>query len=291
MRSKSIVTRFIDWFIIKVNHPKSMWVFEKLVYLWFLVYALTLFPIKGILYGPDSYMFGVRLSDSLLNNFFLKLVYNKSLASSVYYIHLVGALLAFVGVPKLFQLPKIIVFLTGWMFYYAAPAAFNGGYILMIAYSFLLIFSRPLSKKTGWIILTNLVNVALVMQLFVVYTTAAILKWSGHTWLGGTAAWVAAHYSVYQNETVLKLYTRFPWLAVIINYAALGYQTVFPVLVWVKRIKKPLLVVGLLFHAYTVFVMGIYFFGTAMVTAYVLFLEEDNRIIQYFWKKRIGNFT
>jgi len=291
MANKFFFIWLTDWFLKKVNHPKAMWVFEKLVYLWFLVFALVLFPIKDILYGTDSFMFGVRLDDGLLNNFFLKLVYSKSWATKIYFLHVGAALWAFIGIPKVFHfVPKIIVFLTGWMFYYAAPPVFNGGYVLMISYSFFLIFSLPNSRSNFWIVLTNLSYIGIVLQLLVVYSTAAILKWQGHTWIDGSAAWLAANYSTYQNDTMLRFFSKNHWFALIINYAAFGYQTVFPLLVWFRKIKKPLLFIGVVFHLYTVFVMGIHFFGIAMMLAYLLFLDEKSKFIHFFWKRRVGNF-
>lgn len=286
MQNNSILHKITGRLIEKNHHPKALWLFEKLVYLWFIILALVLFPIKDILYGPDEFMLGARLEDSLINNFFLKLVYVNSYATVVYYLHLIAALWVVIGFPRVsLFIPKIIVFVTGWMFYYSAPPAFNGGYFLMIAYAGILVFSNPKSKSTFWIILSNLTYIAIIIQLFIVYSTAAYYKWTGTAWLDGSAVWIAANYSTYKNDWFVDLYNNRPWIPFFFTYVSFAYQTLFPIIVWFKKIKTPVLIIGVLFHAYTIFVMGIHFFGIAMILGYLLFINENSKILNLFYRK------
>jgi hypothetical protein len=60
----------------------------------------------------------------------------------------------------------------------------------------------------------------------------------------------------------------------ILNYGALLYQSIFPLLIWIKRIKAPLLVVGCLFHLGIAVMLNLWDFGMAMIVGYTLFLDE-----------------
>jgi hypothetical protein len=51
----------------------------------------------------------------------------------------------------------------------------------------------------------------------------------------------------------------------------LGYQLLFPVLVWIKKIKKMFLLLGILMHLYIAFVMGLVEFGSVMIISYIIF--------------------
>lgn len=280
---KAFISKNIDLLVDKVQHPSSLFVFEKLVYLWFIAMGILLFPIREILFGENTYMFGVRLEESLINNFILKGVYVKTLTITIFTTHILASIWAIISIPRIISfIPKILVFITGWMLFYAAPLVYNGGYILMLAYSFYLIFSNPKSKHSFWIITSNFAYIGIVFQLLVVYGSAAYIKWTGNTWWDGIAVWNAAHISAYSNPWITELYSNNHWIVYLINYVALFYQTAFPIVIWFKKIKKPVLLIGLLFHGFTIFVMELYFFGSAMVLAYLLLLDENGSFLRRF---------
>jgi hypothetical protein len=64
---------------------------------------------------------------------------------------------------------------------------------------------------------------------------------------------------------------KLSWLFIALNYVVLAYQLLFPVLVWIKKIKKPFLILGILMHLYIAFVIGLVSFGFVMILPYIYF--------------------
>jgi predicted DCC family thiol-disulfide oxidoreductase YuxK len=67
----------------------------------------------------------------------------------------------------------------------------------------------------------------------------------------------------------------FPFLSLIGTYATLGFQWLFPILIWQRRWRLPLISFGLLLHLGIAFGMGLFTFGLVMYVSYLLFLPED----------------
>jgi uncharacterized membrane protein (DUF485 family) len=76
-------------------------------------------------------------------------------------------------------------------------------------------------------------------------------------------------------------------LAIIATYITLFYQGAFPILVWFKKVKLPLLLLGVLIHLSISFLMGIFAFGIIMSLSYILFLDERhiNKLKGLFQRK------
>ncbi len=120
--------------------------------------------------------------------------------------------------------------------------------------------------------LDNVSVIACRLQVLVVYLLSALYKLLDETWVSGDALgiifsipdysylWVRQTFE--SNSLVLKLMT---WFSII-------YQFVFPILVWLKPIKKYLLILGIILHIGIAVTMGLYNFSAVMIIAYLLFL-------------------
>jgi hypothetical protein len=60
-------------------------------------------------------------------------------------------------------------------------------------------------------------------------------------------------------------------LTVFLNYVVIFYQLLFPVLVWLKSIKKWYLALGIIQHLFIAFAFGLPTFGFIMVISYSVF--------------------
>ena len=61
----------------------------------------------------------------------------------------------------------------------------------------------------------------------------------------------------------------------------MAFELGFPLLVWFKRFRNPLLVAGLLFHLTLEYALNIPMFQWDMISAYVLFMD-------FIWLQRIA---
>ena len=271
---------FHNWERLLASGPlrgDRAWLFERLIYLWFLCQWLYFLPIQELLWGPGSVFNRPSWPLGGVNSVFYGLLYNRSLDDVVIGAHVVAVVLALFGLGR--WVSKAAVYLTGFMLYYAAWPVYNGGSMLMLMYAFFAIFMRIEARSPGRMAVSNLGVLAAMLQLILVYAVAALYKWFGCDWLHG----VAVHKSLYQDAYA------YAWprellgggiLVVALNYFGLAYQTLFPILVWCKGVKKWLLLAGVGFHLFICVGMRIPDFGTAMLVGYVLFMDES-------WARRV----
>jgi hypothetical protein len=112
----------------------------------------------------------------------------------------------------------------------------------------------------------------LQLQLAFLYLYAFVWKVTGTMWLSGTAIyytsrllefWRFATPYVFEHMWTIKLWS---WFTLLIEFA-LG------TLVWVKELRYPVLLSGVLLHLGIDYSMNIPLFGPIMMSTYVLFVE------------------
>jgi hypothetical protein len=118
-------------------------------------------------------------------------------------------------------------------------------------------------------------------ELALMYVTAFWWKLKGNTWLQGTALYYVVH---------LHSLARFPLPAWIQHRAVLTIGSWFTLLlefslgtlIWVPRLRYPLLLLGLLFHVSLEYALDIPMFQWDILTAYVLFIDPAD--IERAWR-------
>lgn len=112
------------------------------------------------------------------------------------------------------------------------------------------------------------------IQLCIIYVYSGMEKLKGMSWWDGTAVWsvMANPQFVIADFTWLR---HIPLVIVFVSFTTILFEVYFPVLVWVKPLKKYLLWAGVLFHAGIGVIMALWSFALLMLTPYLLFLEEE----------------
>jgi hypothetical protein len=110
--------------------------------------------------------------------------------------------------------------------------------------------------------------IALRFQVCLVYLFAAIAKLPNEDWMDGNAVnmTLAVH-----DYSLPIAYEGYGTIGKVLNYLVIWYQFLFPVLVWIRPIKKWYLLVGILQHLFIAFVLGLPSFGLIMIVAYAIF--------------------
>ncbi len=112
---------------------------------------------------------------------------------------------------------------------------------LIHIFLFYLMFINENGKKTGVnAVLSNLFFWACRIQLIFVYFFAAIYKLTGDTWITGQALHYLMNMQEFSLPWVVGSLEGATWVLTIGTYLSLVYQLLFPILVWIKRIKIPL---------------------------------------------------
>jgi hypothetical protein len=117
-------------------------------------------------------------------------------------------------------------------------------------------------------------------ELALMYLTSFWWKMKGHAWLNGTALSYVIH---------LHSIARFPvpsWLesAAILragSWFALALEFSLGVLIWFRRFRYPLLLLGLLFHLSIEYAFNLPMFSWDVLSAYVLFIDPED--LEQWW--------
>ena len=268
-----MISRWINMLAGPTIKPASMWLVERCVALWLIGMALSLLPIREFLWGYDTMFAAGKGGPGLIKNFFYMLAYNRGLDDVIYFAHIGGAIWMLSGWRTTFA--KVIVYLTGFILYYAAYYAYNSGYLTCLLLTFFLIFSFPSSRKRVLGVSTNLAMLACMLQVVHIYAVAASAKWAGDDWLNGSAVYYALQLDHYSLDWAQEFLSDKRGFLIFANFFGLIYQTLFPILVWFRRVKMPLLITGMLFHIGIALMLGLFDFGLAMIASYVVFFDND----------------
>ncbi len=122
-------------------------------------------------------------------------------------------------------------------------------------------------------LLHNMSYVALMLQMCILYFYSSLAKWFDPDWFGGNAVHLVNMTTYYSRPWLADHADALMPLSRVLTYVVLIYQTLFPVLVFVKPVKRYFLWIGILMHLYISCVIGLYFFGIIMLITYILFLD------------------
>jgi hypothetical protein len=155
--------------------------------------------------------------------------------------------------------------------------ALTGGDHLLSQFLFFNCFLVSRFREThSWqgqmkICLHNLGVVALLVQICLVYFLSALAKLEDPSWWAGQAIITVAQIDHFTLFSFMRPPAMPSAVLVFLNYLVLFYQLLFPLIVWIRPLKKPFLLIGILTHVYIMFAMGLLGFGLIMIMAYVFF--------------------
>jgi Vitamin K-dependent gamma-carboxylase len=110
------------------------------------------------------------------------------------------------------------------------------------------------------------------IEMALLYFVSFCWKIQGASWIHGTALYYVYHLDEIQrfplpqwllSPTILKLGT----------WSALGMEFSLGVLIWIKKLRYPILTLGLLFHLYLEYSLNVPMFQWDVLAAYVLFID------------------
>lgn len=257
----------------EVRSPSTVRLFTIAAYTVMLLNALYFFPLRDLIWGPYSIGISSHPEQSVTMNFAYILDHMREYAKPAYYLYMASILASLLGIFK--WVPRILVFLIGWMLYYAFIPAFNSSFILYQLFAFYLI---PVDAKAKSIFSTTVTNFAFLacrIQFILVYALAGMYKLSGKTWLEGSSVYYALHFDHFTPVWLRDLLVGNKWLMYLGNYFGLIYQLSFPLLIWIRKARIPLFIAGAFFHGFIGMAMRLPEFALAMIFGYTLFFDDD----------------
>ncbi len=228
-------------------------------------------PNASLLWGSDSLIKKWDWGETLMTEFYYFMMHHlvDLFWPFLIALHLYALVMAFFG--KAMRFHHILVFITTIWLYNRLYLYVIGGNLLIMALLFYLIFANERNKDEFNFKLNQLILLACQIQICFVYFFSGLWKLAGTEWLSGEAMHFILNVPEYSHPWVMENIADKEWLTIPGTYFALVYQLLFPVLIWIKKIKKPLLMLGVFFHLFIGIAMGIWDFALIMIASYMAF--------------------
>lgn len=282
------IDRVIAHWSSHLHSSATQGLFVRCVFLFLFVDYLYLWPIRKLIWGDEALLKPVQRADEGLANLVAVLDHERSFALPAYYLLLL-ALLWCVLHLRGHRWVRWAVWGLSTLLYYAAMPVFNSSLLLFNLFVFFSLGMDEDAATPERRLLSNVAFAAARLQLVIVYAVAAGYKWSGSMWPEGSAVYYALMLDRYDALGIGHWLSGKWMLLSVLSYLGLAYQTAFPVLIFFKKFRLPLLFAAVAFHGFIAIGLNLPDFGLAMIFAYTVFLP--NRFAEQVleWSKRLGN--
>ena len=132
-------------------------------------------------------------------------------------------------------------------------------------------------------LVSNLAAYSMMIQLCLAYFVSFINKINNPYWLNGTANCYVFQTEAFQGTRFNQALSQSSFFVYISTYFTLLFEGGFAFLIWFKKLRKPLLIGGLILHFGIYFFMMIYNLQTIFLLPYGLFFANDE--VLFFVKK------
>ncbi len=290
-----------DSFWFKPTDPVSISCFRCLFCsILLIMYLIRFFDIRiffyesGLMSSATARFFHQLYSDKAFN-FILS---SDGLLYLCYLLFIIVLLLMALGAAN--RLLAVFAFVLHLVFLQRNPSIIFGADVVATFCLFYLIFSNSnkqikwvhyfLSKKKGlvsdrvekgdWL---NTMSLRFIqIQICVIYMFSGLEKLRGASWWEGTAIWEAL--SFYDFALIdFSFLLSVPFISSLLVSSIVLFEVYFPILVWIPKLRKAVLLIGLLLHLGIAVCLNIYFFSFIMLSSYIVFIPSES--IRRFLKR------
>jgi hypothetical protein len=125
------------------------------------------------------------------------------------------------------------------------------------------------------------------LQVCIIYGYSGLDKLKGTRWWDGSAFWDVLSAGGLQRFD-MSFVAHAPIVIATVVYVVLIWEVYFPVLVWLPRVRLPMLAFGVAMHLGIFVFMNLPSFGFLMIANYVLFLREGEIHAGLSWLRSLG---
>lgn len=197
------------------------------------------------------------------------------------------SILFFFGIGK--YVTPILLFSVLEIYNSLVPYILNGGdnilkflllYLIFIdSYKYFSIspirFSNDEIKKTS-VFCTNIMTYAILLHICLSYFIAGIEKLHSDEWFQGVAIYYILSLERFHGAYINKLIIQNGYLVNLFTYLVVLWEIYFPVLVWNKKLKLLMVLIGIMMHISIMITMGLYDFQILYIFCLGLFLKNDS---------------
>ena len=256
------------------------------------MYLIRFFDIRVFFYdsGLLSSASAKALHQMYANKAFGFVLSSDTLLYLCYILFIIVLFLMVLGVAN--RLIAILAFVLHLVFLQRNPSITFGADIIATFWLFYLMLSNS-NKQIKWIHYflnkrkslmseriekgdwLNTISIRFIqIQLCVIYMFSGMEKLRGQSWWDGTAIWEALSFYDFTFFNFSFLLSA-PMLAAALTTFTVLFEIYFPILVWVPRLRKIMLLAGFFLHLGIALSLNIYFFSFIMLSSYILFISPE----------------
>jgi hypothetical protein len=278
-RARAILSDFVE----KRTHPHTVRLFRRALYVWCLLNTVLLAPSASQFWAPGNLIPAQPVPRGVT-----AVLYLLGIPSIGRFYPLVVAgqiVLLLIGLTCVWpRTIALLIYVVTMNLNNRAWVVLDGGDNLIQLMLFYMIFMDPSlpdgSRREGVFAYASnaMTNAAFLMarlQVVAVYVVAGLGKVSGSLWQNGTALYYTLSVDDFSTPAVRSIVAHYPFVSVIGSYVTLGYQLAFPWLIWNRRARPWLMSLGTFIHLQISLVMGLFSFGLAVMTSYVVFFTDS----------------
>jgi uncharacterized membrane protein YphA (DoxX/SURF4 family) len=205
-------------------------------------------------------------------------------ALAVLAVHLIAVVCLTVGFMT--RSSAAVAFLTLMSLQHRNPFVCYGADDVMRVLCFLLIFSRAgdaysvdrwRAARSGEIAVAGTAWCTRLMQLQVstIYLQAFLSKFSGTSWLDGTAVYYAVEAPRYRRCRLPRFARTLFWSR-IATWGTIAIEFALGPLIWIRELRTPVLIAGVALHLGMEVFMNLQLFSATMIVSILLFLDPHS---------------
>lgn len=256
--------------------------FKRIVLYW---------PSLETLYGTNSFVVVNKHSVFSILNISIDLLRNNY--ELVIYLYLVLIVLYAFGVGK--NLTALALFFMFALVQQMNPQVLNGGDNIMFFIMFYMVFADSYQKfslsslklkgkyRELANLVTNLAVYSIMIHLCFAYFFSAIGKTNANAWYNGIAVYYTFSSERFMGTSFNQLLAQNGYFVTIATYFTLLFEITFPFLIWVKKMRLPLIVSGISLHMGIYIFMMIHDFQFVFIMIYPFFFS--NQELLSFWTR------
>ena len=162
------------------------------------------------------------------------------------------------------------------------------------SWQFLVLFKTRVAagdSKKARNLLSNLAALSLMFHLCLIYFASGLAKLNTSMWYNGEATYYALSLERFSGTALNQWLVQYKWFDLVTSYAVLLFELLFPILIWIKPMRKSLLIAGVLFHLSIAVFLMIYNMELVFILVYAMFLPNRHwlqlaeRFNSYFTRK------
>ncbi len=261
---------------------------RKALYISLVINLLFILPSFGILLSDHSYAYQGVMPTSYVSKALNLLLFTSDFQTILYLVLYLTLLVLGVFTSKYSRSIALLIYILTFILFNKINAATTGGSFLMLLVLFFNIFLTIKKNNSEYsLLISNFMFWAIRFQVVFMYLFSGWFKLSGEYWGSGNALEAILLDPTYSTPFFASFLLSSKVITVIGTYFALAYQLLFPILVWVKQLKKPLLFAGILFHLFILIVVGIPDFAIFVVATYFAFFKKEDLSCLESYKEKV----